>query len=69
MEVVGKLLAHDTGWERVCTPVKRQVWMTDGESLHVYLVNPSAAGSEDKRLEIDLEGLREYLWETPDGQR
>ena len=28
---------------------------------------PSAAGCEDKRLEIDLEGLREYIREYPDG--
>ena len=41
--------------------------MTDCESLHSYVTNPSAAGCEDKRLEIDLEGLREYLWEYPDG--
>ena len=37
------------------------------ESLRSYLTNPSAAGTEDKRLEIDLEGWREYLWEYPDG--
>ena len=41
--------------------------MTDCQSLHDYVVNPAAAGCEDKRLEIDLEGLREYLWEFPDG--
>ena len=41
--------------------------MTDCESLHSYVTNPSAAGCEDKRLEIDLEGLREYIWEYPDG--
>ena len=41
--------------------------MTDCETLHSCLTNPSAAGCEDKRLEIDLEGVREYLWEYPDG--
>ena len=35
--------------------------------MHDYLVNTTAAGCEDKRLEIDLEGLRENLWEYPDG--
>ena len=45
----------------------RHVWFTDCESLHSYLINPVAAGCEDKRLEIDLEGLREYLWEDEDG--
>ena len=41
--------------------------MTDCESLHSYVNNPSRAGCEDKRLEIDLDGLREYIWEYPDG--
>ena len=41
--------------------------MTDCQSLHDYVNNPVAAGTEDKRLEIDLEGLREYIWEFPDG--
>ena len=43
------------------------VWLTDCQSLHDYIVNPIAAGCEDKRLEIDLEGLRESLWEHADG--
>ena len=42
--------------------------MTDCRSLHDYLVNPVAQGSEDKRLEIDLENLRENLWEHPSGR-
>ena len=37
------------------------------ESLNSYLQNPVAHGVEDKRMEIDLEGLREYLWEYTDG--
>ena len=41
--------------------------MTDCQSLHEYVVNPAPQGCEDKRLEIDLEGLREYVWEYPDG--
>ena len=36
-------------------------------SRYSYLTNPVNNGTEDKRLEIDLEGLREYLWEFPDG--
>ena len=42
--------------------------MTDCQSLHDYLKNPVAAGSEDKILEIDLESLRESLWMTGDGR-
>ena len=45
----------------------KHVWFTDCDSLQTYLSNPVAAGCEDKRLEIDLEGLREYLWEDEDG--
>ena len=41
--------------------------MTDCQSVHDYLVNLIVAGSEDKRLEIDLEGLREDLWEYANG--
>ena len=66
-EVLGLKERHDTSWEDNCATVKRHLWMTDCQSLHDYLVNPAAAGCEDKRLEIDLEGLREYLWEFPDG--
>ena len=29
--------------------------------------NPASAGCEDKRLEVDLEGLRQLLWENRDG--
>ena len=43
------------------------LWFTDCESLHSYLVNPVAANTEDKRLEIDLKDLRHYPWEDADG--
>ena len=66
-ELQGKLEKHDNKWEDNCAKVIRHLWMTDCESLNLYVTNPSAAGCEDKRLEIDLEGLREYLWEYPDG--
>ena len=39
----------------------------DCESLHSYLVNPVAAGNEDSRLELDLEDLRQCLWEDQGG--
>ena len=47
---------------------KRHLWLTDCESLFSYLTNPIAAGTEDKRLEIDLEDLRQTLWEDPSGR-
>eukprot|EP00973_Karenia_brevis_P069104 9606493-Karenia_brevis.AAC.1 len=37
------------------------------QGLRDYLVNLIVAGCEDKRLEIHLDGLREYLWDKPDG--
>ena len=64
-ELHDKFESHN--WENVCAKAMRHVWFTDCESLHSYLINPVAAGCEDKRLEIDLEGLREYLWEDEDG--
>ena len=54
-------------WENLVQQQMRGVWFTDCQSLHDYLVNTTAAGCEDKRLEIDLEGLRENLWEYADG--
>ena len=36
-------------------------WMTDCRSVCDYINNPIAAGCEDKRLEIDLEQLRQDM--------
>ena len=66
-ELMGLRKRHDNDWETTCAVAKRHIWYTDCQSLHDYVVNPVAAGTEDKRLEIDLEGLREYIWEHPDG--
>ena len=54
-------------WEYVVAKQIPSVWITDCQSLHDYLVNPVRAGCEDKRLEIDSDGLREMLWEYADG--
>ena len=62
----GKFCRED--WESKCAQEIANVWLTDCQSLHDYLINPVAAGSEDKRLEIDLESLREPLWEYPSGK-
>ena len=55
-------------WESVCASEVNSVWLTDCQSLHDYLTNPVGQGCEDKRLEIDLENLRESLWEYPSGK-
>ena len=46
-----------------CANFMKHVWLTDCESLNSYLNNPVAAPVEDKRLEIDLQELRQLLWE------
>ena len=54
-------------WEGETAKTCQHVWFTDCESLHSYLINPVAAGCEDKRLEIDLLDLRQLLWEDHHG--
>ena len=54
-------------WEAQSSKVRRHLWLTDCNSLHTYLTRAAASGSEDKRLEIDLESLREHLWTYSDG--
>mgnify|MGYP001456829844 CR=1 FL=1 len=48
-------------WLEQSRYVMPHLWLTDCESLHSYLVNPIAANAEDKRLEIDLEDLRQSM--------
>ena len=54
-------------WEAKSSKTQRLLWLTDCNSLCTYLMRAAASGSEDKRLEIDLEGLREHLWTYSDG--
>ena len=49
-ELHGKRIKHDSNWEETCAATKRHLWMTDCESLHSYVTNPSAAGAEDKHV-------------------
>ena len=49
-------------WEEKRAAQYRHVWFTDFQSLHDYLKNPVPQGTEDKRLENDLEALRDCLW-------
>ena len=41
--------------------------ITDCQSLASYIQNKAPPGSEDKRLQIDLEGIREDFWMNADG--
>ena len=45
----------------------KQLWLTDCESVSSYLTNPTPSGVDDKRLQIDLEGQRQLLWEDAQG--
>jgi len=54
-------------WEDDASRRIRHKWITECKSLFDYLTNAIAAGCEDKRLEIDLERLRQDIWEFPDG--
>ena len=66
-QVKGQKHRHDNNWESNCATTWRHVWMTGCQSLHDHIVNPNPVVRGGNGLEIDLEGLREYLWEYPDG--
>ena len=54
-------------WEATAAQACKHLWLTDCESLNSYLTNPTSNGTEDKRLEVDLEGQRQILWEDAAG--
>ena len=60
------LFERGKNWEYEVASQLPNLWLTDCQSLHDYLVNPFRAGCDDTRLEIDLDGLREDLWEYGD---
>ena len=66
-DIMGTRKRHDTNWEDTCAKQMKHLWLTDCDSLNKYINNPTPQPCEDKRLEIDLEGLREYIWENADG--
>ena len=61
------LIVEGGRWLEQARFAMKHMWLTDCESLHSYLVNPVAANAEDKRLEIDLQDLRQILWEDRNG--
>ena len=54
-------------WEETAAQTMRHIWLTDCESLSSHLNNPTATPVDCKRLEIDLEGQRQLIWEDADG--
>ena len=61
-------LAKGFGWELSAKHSMKHIWLTDCESVHSYINNPVAAGTEDKRQETDLEALRQFIWDDDDEQ-
>ena len=55
-------------WERSSNRAMSHAWVGDCDPLYEHLVSPKANHVDNKRLEIDLVGLRQYVWER-DGER
>ena len=54
-------------WQEVSSKVMRHLWLSDCESLVSHLKNPKNERLENVRLSIDLQGLKQMLWEKSDG--
>ena len=55
-------------WQKTCSENMRHLWLTDCESLVSHLKNPKNERMEKVRLSIGIQGLKQLLWETSDGQ-
>ena len=54
-------------WQEVSSKVMRHLWLSDCESLVSHLKNPKNERLENSRLSIDIQGLKQLLWEMSDG--
>ena len=54
-------------WEEASAQHMRHIWLSDCESLVSHLKNPRNEKLENTRLSIDIQGLKQMLWETQDG--
>ena len=54
-------------WEAVSSATMRHLWLSDCESLVSHLKNPKNERLENVRLSIDIQGLKQLLWEQADG--
>ena len=61
------LLPDVREWQQVSSTIMRHLWLTDCESLVAHLKNPKNERLENVRLSIDLQGLKQMLWESADG--
>ena len=53
-------------WQSVSSQVMRHLWLSDCESLVSHLKNPKSERLESVRLYIDIQGLKQLLWEKAD---
>ena len=53
-------------WQKIGSQTIRHLWLTDCESLVSHL-NPKNERIENVRLSIDIQGLKQMLWEKADG--
>ena len=61
------LLPDVRNWQEVSSSVMRHLWLSDCESLVSHLKNPKNERLENVRLSIDIQGLKQLLWEKSDG--
>ena len=54
-------------WQQVSSRLMRHLWLSDCESLVSHLKNPKNQRMENVRLSIDIQGLKQMLWEKSDG--
>jgi len=54
-------------WQQVSSSIMRHLWLSDCESLVSHLKNPKTQRMENVRLSIDIQGLKQMLWEKSDG--
>ena len=54
-------------WHEVSSKEMRHLWLSDCESLVSHLKNPTNQRMENVRLSIDIQGLKQLLWEKSDG--
>ena len=54
-------------WQKVSNQNVRHLWLSDCESLVSHLKNPRNERLENVRLSIDIQGLKQMLWEKSDG--
>ena len=54
-------------WQSISSEKMRRLWLSDCESLVSHLKNPKNERLENVRLSIDIQGLKQMLWEKSDG--